>query len=346
MRILPALIAAMLSAAVVPQARAGDTPDWSAYLKPQRLVEVAPGRRMNLVCLGEGRPTVVFESGMAEPTGTWARVQPAIAKKTRACSYDRDGVMFSDDAGGDGSAATIVADLEKLLAAAQIEPPYVLVGQSYGGMPARLYFYEHPEQVAGMVLVDPSSEEQDEGFRLVSPRALDRAGWRALRDPGVADRKRCIEKAGAEGGIALDDPDYKTCVVDPPKGTPEELIAPYREMQRHLAFQHAQGREEATVFDASADQLRRARRGARDLPLIVLSRSADAGPLRSWETQRLREARYRVWTGLHQAIADSSSRGEHRLVPDSTHAMHLSNPEAVIAAIDDVLRMAAAPKQP
>jgi hypothetical protein len=114
-------------------------------------------------------------------------------------------------------------------------------------------------------------------------------------------------------------------------------------MQRHLPFQHAQGREEGAVFDASVDQLREARRGARDLPLIVLSRSPDTSKLREWETPHLRDARYRVWTGLHRAIADSSSRGEQRVVPDSTHSMHLSNPDAVIQAIDDVLRMVVTP---
>ena len=73
---------------------AEETPDWSPYTRPQRLVEVVPGRRMNLVCAGTGSPTVVFESGMAEPTGTWALVQPVIARVTRACSYDRDAVGF------------------------------------------------------------------------------------------------------------------------------------------------------------------------------------------------------------------------------------------------------------
>ena len=318
---------------------AEDAPDWSAYTKAQRLVELAPGRHLNLVCVGAGAPTILFESGMGEPTSTWARVQPEVAKKTRACSYDRAGVGFSDP-GGDGSPATIVGDLEKLLAAAEIAPPYVLVAQSYGGLPARLYYYRHPEQIAGMVLVDASVEEQGEGFRIVSPRALDRDGWRALGDPGRALRKRCIAAAKAEGGIANDDPDYKSCVVDPPKGTPEALVAGYLEMQRHLPFQQAQGNEEDAFDGPAANQLRAERRGAPDLPLIVLTRSQDTSPLRNWETPHLREARYRVWTGLHRLIADSSSRGEQRIVPDSTHGMQLSNPDAVIAAIDDVLRMA------
>jgi pimeloyl-ACP methyl ester carboxylesterase len=330
-------------------ASAGEPPgvDYSAYTRPQRMVEVEPGRRLNLVCMGKARrgvPTVVFEIGVGDPAGDWSLVQPEVARSTRACSYDRAGVGFSDPLTGDGSSAGAVADLRRLLAAAHIAPPYVLVGQSSGGMSVRLFYYLHPDEVAGLVLVDPSHEDQDEGFRLVSPRELDRAGWVALRDPGTQDRLRCID--AAHRGVDPASEQFKGCVVDAPEHYPEAIKAWYVRMQASEKFQRAQGAEELAVFDQSVTQLREHRRSFGDLPVIVLSRSPEKRALRDWETPHLREARYRMWTNLHQGLADSSSRGEHRVVPDSDHMMMLSQPGAVIDAIRDVLAMIATPPAP
>lgn len=321
--------------------------DYSVYTRPQQMVEVEPGRRLNLVCMGETRPgvpTVIFEIGVGDPAGDWSLVQPEIAQSTRACSYDRAGVGFSDPLTGDGSSAGAVADLRRLLAAADIAPPYVLVGQSSGGMSVRLFYYLHPDEVSGLVLVDPSHEEQDEGFRMVSPRRLDRAGWVALRDPGTQDRLRCID--AAHRGVDPASEEFKSCVVDAPEHYPEAIKAWYVRMQASEKFQRAQGAEELAVFDQSVAQLRAARRAFGDLPVIVLSRSAETRPLRDWETPHLREVRYRVWTNLHQGLADGSSRGEHRVIPDSDHMMMLSQPGAVITAIRDVLAMVARPPPP
>ncbi len=309
----------------------------SIYATPQRLIEVEPGRRLNLVCLGEGKTTVLFEAGMGEPTSTWSLVQPRVAKHWRTCSYDREGVGFSDSGTGDGSSARIVDDLVRLLERAEIGPPYLLVAQSYGGMSARLFYYRYPERVAGMVLVEPASEEQGEWFRMVSPRMLDLRGWQALGDEGRALRQRCM--TSAEAGIAPGSEDYTACVVDPPAGTPKQLVPAYLEMQTRLAFQRAQGAEEVAFAGASVEQLRRARRSLGDLPLIILTRAPDAAPLRPWETLHLRAARDRVWTNLHRWLADGSSRGEQRIIADASHALHLSHPDAVVQAIEDIQRM-------
>jgi len=304
-------------------------------MHPQQLVAVAPGRHLNLVCIGEGSPTILFESGMGEPTSTWALVQSVIGRERKACSYDRKGIGFSDGGDGDGSAASAVADLEVLLAAALIEPPYVLVGQSYGAMIARLYYYRHPENVSGMVLVDPSIEEQSEGMRMVSPRAFNQEDWKALGDATNQLRERCI--LAAQPRIEPGHPEVDSCVVAPPEGTPPDLVAGYLDMQRYARFQRAQQAEELAFDSTSVEQLRGARRSFGSLPLVVLSRSRDTSAIRTWETPRLRAARENIWFGLHRWLSDASSAGEHRVIEDSTHALHLSNPESVVAAIRDVV---------
>ena len=95
-----------------------------AYLQASRLVEVEPGRRLNLYCICEGSPTVIFESGLTEPINNWAWVQPTIARSNKSCAYDRAGVGFSDPISRPSTSVNLVNDLHKLLQAAKINPPY------------------------------------------------------------------------------------------------------------------------------------------------------------------------------------------------------------------------------
>lgn len=128
------------------------------YVQPHQLVEVEPGRRINLYCQGTGSPTVLFDSGLSDWSATWARIQPAVATRTRACSYDRPGMGYSDPPKRPATPLNVVDDLHTLLQQSGIEGPLLLVGHSLGGFNMKLYAALHPDQVAGLVLVDPSEE--------------------------------------------------------------------------------------------------------------------------------------------------------------------------------------------
>jgi pimeloyl-ACP methyl ester carboxylesterase len=95
-----------------------------AYEKPQRLVAIEHGRRLNIYCTGTGSPTVIFDSGLGGKTAVWGLVQPAVAEHTRACSYDRAGLGFSDPPDRPSTSANMVDDLHRLLRAAGIRPPF------------------------------------------------------------------------------------------------------------------------------------------------------------------------------------------------------------------------------
>ncbi len=114
------------------------------------------GMSLHLLCRGEGSPTVVFESGLGNDARAWSKVQPEIAKLTRACAYDRAGLGSSSPAPRPHSNRDMVSELHGLLDAASIPPPYVLAGHSMGGTNAQLFLAEYPSAVAGMVLVDAS----------------------------------------------------------------------------------------------------------------------------------------------------------------------------------------------
>jgi pimeloyl-ACP methyl ester carboxylesterase len=119
-----------------------------------RLVAIGGGRSLYLDCVGSGSPTVVLEAGFGGSTGNWTDVQPKLGRTTRTCSYDRAGLGNSVARPGVHDAGDEIDDLQRLLDAARIEPPYVLVGHSYGGLLVRLFANAHPDDAAGVVLVD------------------------------------------------------------------------------------------------------------------------------------------------------------------------------------------------
>jgi pimeloyl-ACP methyl ester carboxylesterase len=122
------------------------------------LVDVG-GYMMHINCIGQASPTIILEAGMGDFSLIWAYVQPEVARFTRVCSYDRAGYGWSETSPFPRTANTMMEELHTLLANANIQGPYVLVGHSMGGMLVRAYAHNYPDEVAGMVLVDSAHEE-------------------------------------------------------------------------------------------------------------------------------------------------------------------------------------------
>lgn len=131
------------------------------------------GHRLFLKCEGTAPgPTVFLVAGGGGTTETWDQVQPQVSRFAKVCSYDRAGLGQSDTVGHIQSVAEIVDDLTVLLKTAHLEPPYVLVGHSIGGIYIRRFDQLHDDEVAAMVLVDSSHEEQIWRFAKDEPEAL------------------------------------------------------------------------------------------------------------------------------------------------------------------------------
>lgn len=127
---------------------------------PGVLVAVG-GHRMHLRCVGpdRARPTVILEAGGGGFSGHWARVQALLAPRVRSCAYDRAGLGWSEPGPAPRTMRQETFELHELLSAAKLGGPFVLVGQSLGGLLVRLYAEQHGADVAGVVLVDPTHED-------------------------------------------------------------------------------------------------------------------------------------------------------------------------------------------
>ena len=128
-----------------------------------RFVAIGGGRSLYMECVGSGNPTVVLEAGFLADTLSWQDVQPKVGRGTRTCAYDRAGTGNSAAPPGVRDARDEIADLRRLLARARVEPPYVLVGHSYGGVLARVFADLYPSETAGLVLSTRWAATDDDG---------------------------------------------------------------------------------------------------------------------------------------------------------------------------------------
>jgi alpha/beta hydrolase family protein len=133
------------------------------------MFDIGDGRELYLRCSGTGSPTILLEAGDEDGVSAWTFVIPALMTETRTCAYDRAGNGQSDPATGCRGLDDLLGDLEALLAAADIDGPFVLVGASGGGFLMAGFAARHPEDVAGLVLVETPKALTAEAYPEIVP---------------------------------------------------------------------------------------------------------------------------------------------------------------------------------
>jgi pimeloyl-ACP methyl ester carboxylesterase len=303
--------------------------DDAVYTRPVRLVDIGGGQRLNLYCLGSGSPTVVLDAGMGDSTVSWAMVQPAMARTTRVCSFDRAGLGFSDAARRPGTPVNQAEDLHALLGHAGIKPPYVLVGHSLAGMHVRVFADKYPTEVVGMVIVEGSHEEQSsEGWALGAP------GDKEKYDQFLKDQHACVD--AAHQGLVKGSTLYEKCLGD--TNDPHFSAAINQAQAAYGATEKWQAEvasERENVFYASADEARKTRTDFGDMPIIVLTHSPF--PTRTGESQDERNRKTLSWEGLHLRVAAMSTRGVNEIVPGAGHYIQYDKPQVVIDAVNQAV---------
>lgn len=298
-----------------------------------KLVEVG-GRRLHIHCTGQGSPTVVVENGTGDFSFDWSLVQPEVAKFTRICTYDRAGYAWSEASPQPRTFGQIALELHTGLQKLRVKGPFVMVGQSYGGFPARAFAKTYRNEMAGMVLVDVLHENSriDIGNRVI--RLREEARGREIPTPQIKPAPRSASNAKAA-------PALLQRKIEPPLDR-----LPFNIQQIRLWAESQPVYEEASQNerDWSVEELARmyAQREAAgsplsDLPLIVLTRTSGGYhdglnvPAAELEQERLR---------LQAELARLSRNSQHIIAPNSGHNIHLETPDLVIDAIRRVIEAA------
>ena len=281
-----------------------------------KLVNVGGGK-MHINCTGQGSPPVILDSGLGDSYIPWRKVQPEIAKFARVCSYDRAGLGYSDTSNEPRTSKVIAEQLHALLQAAQISPPYVLVGHSMGGYDVRLYASLYHNDVIGMVLVDASHPDQENRFP--------------------------AELKGMEGSW-LREAEFLEYTM--PIGIPrllgfcnEHPLARAAECNFHTA---REGVAELKAFNISAAQA--ATTGSLgDMPLAVLSHDPDK-PSSEFPPD-LDKVVNQAWDKMQDELAHLSTRGTRVIAKNSGQYIQSDRPELVIEAVRSVTEQARQPQK-
>ena len=297
-----ALVIALASAAVL---------EWT--LSHRALTKAAPGglvdvegHQVHLACEGVGGPTVILEAGAPGISLTWASIAPEIAKFARVCAYDRAGYGWSETASSPRTSDNIVRELRLLLRNAGIEPPYVLVGHSFGGLVVQLYAARFPDEVAGMVLVD--SSHPDQGLRTEEVDSLNTLGLglRLLAPVGIP----------------------RLLMPPIPAGSPESRDSSVRMMEEELLRTTRSMRALGSELTGLRESLSEVAANFPDLghkPLTVLTQGRQG--------QRPLE----FWHEMQEKLTKISVSSEWQVAENAGHFIHQDQPELVVDAIRRVV---------
>jgi pimeloyl-ACP methyl ester carboxylesterase len=197
--VLAAALVAATVALVLARPWRADDPAPPSGASTERLVAVN-GHRLNLICAGTGSPTVVYDAGLGDSSPSWERVLDRSSADVRRCAYDRLGNGGSDPAAGPRSVLDATADLQGLLTAAGERPPYVLVSHSIAGLVHRYYANQHPDEVAGLVMVDTAPDDWD----LHNGITVFRSGGESLDVAAAAAALRATDDLGRRPVVVVE----------------------------------------------------------------------------------------------------------------------------------------------
>jgi pimeloyl-ACP methyl ester carboxylesterase len=298
-----------LSASAEPASEPTDDP----YAQVHQIVALPDGRRMDLYCEGEGAPAVILEPGADGMMESWRAIQHPVSRSTRTCTYSRSGLQFSDPGPEPRDAARAAEDLAALLKAAGVPAPYVLVSHSLGSYIVRQYANTRFSDVAGLVLVDPSGDDQATRFAAASP------GLWNVQDGLMRMQRACLAvlRSSPASAPAMNCSQRDATILATSLSEVEAMVGP----------------DTPTI---------RSRRSWGDLPLIVLSRGVPPGNAASM-TQLAKdesEAAERVWSAMHEEMAALSTSGRRRIVALAGHGIQRDQPQVVIDAILQVVQEA------
>ncbi len=304
---------------------------------PGKVVDIG-GWRIHINCTGEAKqnsPTVVLESGSGDFSFDWSLVQPCVARFTRVCSYDRAGNAWSDLGPRPRTMRQIAYELHTTLVRSRIKPPYVFVGQSFGGLLARTFASQYPKEVAGMILVDSTHEDTQLNINGQIKRMRELSQGRII--PAVQTKISPSDKAlSAEERKQIED--FLKQIGPPKIAAPFNRLPPEIQEVRLWALKQPQhyAADNDPFWGEEFTDIYAARKTGEyplgDIPLIVLTRGKSEYP-ETEQGRQLNEERKRMQLDLLQLSRDS----KQKIATESGHHIQLDDPDLVIDAIREVV---------
>lgn len=328
-------------------ASAGGSSADIVYVRPGQLVDVG-GFRLNLYCMGSGSPTVVFDSGWGDWAPAWSKVQPQVARWTRACSYDRAGTGFSDPGPMPRTSVRMAKELHTALHRAGADGPYILVGSAFGGDNVRTFADLYMDEVAGMVLDDADPDD-------LEPRAMQEQTHRGHAEI-PPDLRACrnllaeYKRQSAAQGTGSQQPPPSCAQEFFFRGLPEaewspELNAKLLEIARtKVAMYDAYASEmEQTPSDESYLQQHRRSFGSRPIRVLT-SGNHGVGHLDKKPPDTPKHVEYERETTLAQSRWLALSSNARQIFPrNSSEYIQFDQPEIVVNTIREVYDQAKLP---
>ncbi|NJM88216.1 MAG: alpha/beta hydrolase [Hydrococcus sp. RU_2_2] len=296
--------------------------DRHRYPPQGELVDIG-GFRLHLNCIGQGTPTVVMDAGGGAPSITWGLVPSEIAKFTRVCTYDRAGLGWSDpNPRISRTSQQSVDELHLLLTKAGINPPYILVGHSLGGVNMRLYASQYPEDVVGLVLVDSSHENQmtSEIWRRTKNVVLALSGFEGYQQVGV------LRLIGEMNLLPILE-DIKREIQKYPLAV-QTLFDPFKSFCYRPDYWATASSELANIKKSFEELQSVTSLGS--LPLIVLSQGS--------KDSKMSDERFQQWASLQLDLTKLSSNSQRIIAENSGHFVQLDQPELVISAVQRLIK--------
>lgn len=289
---------------------------------PGQMVDIG-GFCLHALVAGQGTPTVLFEPALGGFALQYARIQSAVAAFTRAMAYDRAGQGWSDPSPNPRTPAHLAGELHALLGRLDLRPPYILAGHSFGGLLSRVYAGLHPQDVAGMVLVDATHVDEYDPFpdvdRFVRQAAL---GTRLLKFAARVGLGRQVAKLSL-GSLAKSLPpadlDTFLTVLSQPRHH-ETMLA---EFSQHRSY-----------FGPRSE----VPRSLGDHPLVVVTAGASIsgrgkmGGLTADQVNALHQ-------DLQKDLARLSTRGEQVTLPGASHLSILLEAEYAAQVVEAIRRV-------
>jgi pimeloyl-ACP methyl ester carboxylesterase len=242
-------------------------------------------------------------------------IQPKLAEHTRVCAYDRAGFGWSDFSPAPRTLEQQVHELHELLRGANEQGPYLLVGHSYGARVSRVYAATYPDEVTGMVLMDP-------GILYDDPRYPAEMRSQAESEDQMIRAARWLAPVGL---IRLAQPLMELPTFD----LPEEArlaSASFAASSRFFQAVIAQGDSMPIVLKAEREVT-----SLGDIPLLVLTATEPDDAVRN------------VWSQANIEMASLSANGSYQIVRGATHMSLVyreSDAQVCTAGILDVLNAA------